>query len=314
MLPISELVRFGAGLDDDWHHPVADAAAVRWGLDRPVFVRSSASHVMVARSLDGGPRRVLRMRPDAEPHPDVLARAASAATALADAGAPVARAVPSAGGDVVEHVDGLVVTAHDVVEGDALDEDDVDAVRAEHWGETLARFHQAGQAVGRLPSLPHTTDPLDGTDVARELRHELDRLPRDPAVHGVLHGDPEPDNVVVGPTAPTLVDLDDVRTGWFVSDVGFALRAWADGPTEAPDLHHRTPSAFVRGYRSVRPLTDEELGRLPLMARVAAYEEWRDLQRHVRAEPDPTWPDWALALDEKVRARVALLSSALVSG
>ena len=49
MLLISELVRFGRLLDDLGHCPVADAAAVRWAADRPTFLRSSASHVLVAR-------------------------------------------------------------------------------------------------------------------------------------------------------------------------------------------------------------------------------------------------------------------------
>jgi len=48
MLLISELVRFGRLLDDAWHSRVADAAAVVWAADRPVFLRSSASHVLVA--------------------------------------------------------------------------------------------------------------------------------------------------------------------------------------------------------------------------------------------------------------------------
>jgi Ser/Thr protein kinase RdoA (MazF antagonist) len=71
------------------------------------------------------------------------------------------------------------------------------------------------------------------------------------------------------------------------------------------------PSAFLAGYRSVRPLTDEELGWLPLLSRVAAWEDWHALQAHVREPLDPGWPEWALALDARLRSRVDRLASSL---
>jgi Ser/Thr protein kinase RdoA (MazF antagonist) len=118
---------------------------------------------------------------------------------------------------------------------------------------------------------------------------------------------------VAGPGGQLLVDPDEVRLGWFVSDVGFALRAWApaDDPCAAPDLSAPVPAAFVAGYRSVRPVTDEELGWLPLMARAAAWEDWHALQVHVREPVDPAWPHWAQALGARVRSRVERLGRSL---
>ena len=324
MLPISELVRFGALLDADWHSPVADAAAVRWAAERPVFLRSSASHVLVARR-PVGPRVVLRLRPDERTGEggatEVLGRGARVARDWRAAGGPVAGPVPSEDGQLVEHVDGYAVTALEAVAGEPLDDEDLAPAAAHEWGSTVARAHEAGHDVDRA-GLPTTESLLDVevTGVPAPLGRAradvlaaLVRLPRDPAVHGLLHGDPEPDNVVAGPAGHLLVDPDEVRLGWFVSDVGFALRAWAsaDDPCAVPDLAAPVPAAFVAGYRSVRPLTDEELGWLPLMARAAAWEDWHALQVHVRESVDPAWPDWARALDSRIRSRVVRLTTSL---
>src|SRR4051794_38568555 len=320
MLLISELVRFGRTLDDDWHCPVADEAALRWAADRPVFLRSSASHVLVA-GRTGAPRVVLRMRPDAGDAADVLGRGARTARALQAAGGPVAGTVQSVAGSLVEAVGGYVVTALDAVEGDVLDDDDVEPATAYAWGATVARAHASGSDVDRagLPTTESFLGAADGVpariaDVAAELLDALDGLPRDAAVHGLLHGDPEPDNVVAGPDGQVLVDPDDVRVGWFASDVGFALRAWspADDRGGMPDLAAPVPAAFLAGHRSVRPLADEELAWLPLLARVAAWEDWCALQPHVREPADPAWPEWALALDARVRGRVLRLAAALL--
>jgi Ser/Thr protein kinase RdoA (MazF antagonist) len=320
MLLIAELVRFGRLLDGDWHCPAADDAAVLWAADRPVFLRSSASHVLVARR-SGASRVVLRMRPAGGDAAEVLGRGARVARDWQAAGGPVAGALRSVDGNLLEVVDGYVVMALEAVEGDALDDDALEAAVAYEWGATVAGAHATGAGVERA-GLPTTEAylhvpaevPAEMAGVALELLAALDELPRHIAVHGLLHGDPEPDNVVAGPDGLVLVDPDDVRVGWFASDVGFALRAWApaDDPCGLPDLAAPVPSAFLAGYRSVRLLTDEELGWLPLLARVAAWEDWCGLRAHVREPADVGWPGWAVALDARVRARVDRLAAALV--
>jgi Ser/Thr protein kinase RdoA (MazF antagonist) len=223
MLLISELVRFTGLLAADRLCPAAEAPAARWGAAGVVSLRSSASHVLVARRSDAS-RVVLRMRPDHGEAAVVLGRGARVARDWRAAGGPLAGPVPSLGGLLVELVDGYAVTALEAVRGDPLDDDATDPAVAYAWGATLARAHSAGKAVDRA-DLPTTESFLAGRDVdvpaglrrvAADLLAALGRLPRDPAVHGLLHGDPEPDNVVDGPDGQLLVDPDDVRVGWFV--------------------------------------------------------------------------------------------------
>ena len=295
-MPVSELVAVARATDEQWHSPLGDAAAQAWGFGGAVFVRSSACHVFVTDRGDDGRRVVLRMRPAAGGAGlDAMRTSARAAAALAAAGAPVAAPVPATSGELVATADGYAVMALETVEGDPCESDDVDGDRAQRWGWTLADLHdRGGAALGALDL--RQADP-DG---------RLD-LPRTPGAFGLLHGDPEADNLVwTDDGTATFVDPDDVHVGWFVSDIAFALRDWSP-PAGGPDLADPVPQAFVEGYRARRPLSDEELGWMPQLARAAAARTLEGLGP-VLAEPvDPDWPDWA----HEVRARVADRAEAL---
>jgi Ser/Thr protein kinase RdoA (MazF antagonist) len=297
MLPIAEMVRLAGTLDDRHRCPEGDAAAARWGCSAAVFQRSSASHVFVARPDGGGRRIVLRLRPahaaDAE---GALRRSAAAAKALHAAGAPVPAVARSTAGRAVERVGACWVTALVAAEGTVLEDDDLTPATARAWGHLVASFHRsaAGAALVDQPDLVALT--------STRCADELAGLPVTPEVFGTLHGDPEPDNVVWGDAGPVLIDLDDVRRGWFAADIAFALRAWGP-PGGPPDLGAPVPSAFLAGYREVRSVTDLELSWLPALARAAAAETLRELTPLLATPPDPGWPGWAHELDRKVRAR-----------
>ncbi|MDT0184979.1 phosphotransferase [Microbacterium sp. ARD31] len=314
MLPIDELVRFAAGFDEHHHHPAATAAAEAWGLERPVFVRSSASHVLVARSRGDEGRAVLRLRPDVEPHRSVLARGARAAARWAAAGAPAAPALRSVHGHLVERTGGYAVMAMPAVEGDTLAEQGLPEGSAA-WGAALARLHATGPGAD---DLPHASDALrtpcpdDPALAARavDLLDALAALPRTPDVHGVLHGDPEADNVVAGADGLVLVDPDEVRVGWYAADVAFALRDWST-PAGGPDLTSEVPQRFIEGYRQVRPLTDDDIARLPLFTRVAAVEELLGLAPQLATDARSDWPTWATDLHARLRRHAAVVRAGL---
>lgn len=233
---------------------------------------------------------MLRMRPLGEPDAErVLDRSARTASALRKVGAPVPGAVPSTGGRRVERVAGYAVTAMEVARGDTLDGDDLDPDTAHRWGALLGDLHEAGRRA-RLDDLPQ--DPMDAPA----------SLPRDRQRYGLLHGDPELDNVVWTGDGGVFVDLDDVRRGWYVADVAFALRDWAP-PAGSPDLTLPVPAAFLEGYRSRRPLAKEELTVMPLLAKRAAHETLARLGRVLAERPTADWPEWAHHLHERVARR-----------
>ena len=318
MLPIDELVDFARTLDEDGHSPVADAVAEVWSLGRPRFVRSSASHVFVAPRRDGEGRVVVRIRPDEEAHREELERAARAAASWSAADAPVVNAVAAPSGHFTERVDGYVAHVLSAAEGDTLAERDDLVEHATDWGEALARLHLTGHGV---IDVPDAGDQLvagsRGSDdetatLAVLLERRLAALARDPEVHGVLHGDPESDNAVLTDQGVVMIDLDRVARGWFAADIAFALRDWGT-VAEGVDLDHDVPRRFLAGYRRVRDLSDEELGWLPLLAQATAVTDLLAFQVHLATVPQPDWPDWALDLDHRVRARAAALRDGLTA-
>jgi Ser/Thr protein kinase RdoA (MazF antagonist) len=302
-MPISELVAVAASLDGQFRCPLGEAAARRWGRSNAVFLRSSASHVFVADGGTGGKRVVLRMRPDTQPGAGTaLSRSASAAAALKNAGAAVAGSVPSHTAALVERIDGYLVTALEAVEGEVRDGDALDEQSAWTWGTLLADLHACGEAVARADAAP-----CFATTQASDIPV---RLPRTPAVYGLLHGDPEIDNLVWTGTTAAFVDFDEVHYGWYAADVAFALRDWA-APAAAPDLALPIPAAFLDGYQRRRPFTDEERSWLPHLARVSAAETLARL-RPVLSEPaSDDWPPWAHAVHQRVRTKAQELRRAL---
>ena len=207
------------------------------------------------------------MAPVGTSQADAVARSATTAETLAAAGAPVPSSVPSLAGPLVEEVDGMVVTALPLVPGRTYDDDELTPGLAALWGRTLARLHE----------------------------------------HGVVHGDPEPDNLVVDGEIATFVDLDDTGPGDPVEDLAFALRAWTP-PGGVPDITEEIPAAFLAGYREVR---DVDLSLLPAAVRAVALRTWASYDAHAATPADPDWPDWARRLHATVVERAAELRSAL---
>ena len=166
------------------------------------------------------------------------------------------------------------MTALPRVPGTTYDDDELTPDLARLWGRTLARFHETG----------------------------------------FVHGDPEPDNLVVDGDSDkywaTFVDLDDAGPGDPVADIAFALRAWTP-PGGSPDLDREIPSAFLAGYREARTLTEADLARLPDAAHDVAHRTLASYQAHVGSPADPGWPDWALRLHASVARRAEDLESAL---
>ena len=114
-----------------------------------------------------------------------------------------------------------------------------------------------------------------------------------------MHGDPEPDNLVVDGEIATFVDLDDTGPGDPVEDLAFALRAWTP-PGGVPDITEEIPAAFLAGYREVR---DVDLSLLPAAVRAVALRTWASYDAHAATPADPDWPDWARRLHATVVER-----------
>jgi Ser/Thr protein kinase RdoA (MazF antagonist) len=158
-----------------------------------------------------------------------------------------------------------------------------------HWGrwqDGLAVGRGEREVLGRL---------------AEALRLRLADFGDGPDRFGLVHADLRLANLLVDPDrarSVTVIDFDDSGFGWFMYDLGAALSFIEHDPA-VPEL----VDAWVRGYRTVAPLTAAEVAELPtfvmlrrllLVAWIGSHRD-TDLARSMGAEFTATSCDLAEA-------------------
>jgi homoserine kinase type II len=164
---------------------------------------------------------------------------------------------------------------------------DVTTAMAETFGAALAGLHVAGLAlptawrrgsiydhdhlVTRFERFARVDDKALSRAVAI-LREELAvgkgaSSVRKKATHGIIHGDLFRDNVLWdGPAISAILDFEQASGGSLVYDLGVCINDWCWTIYPRIDL----ATALVRGYQSVRPLTEADREALPIEIRAAA--------------------------------------------
>lgn len=186
------------------------------------------------------------------------------------------------------------------------------------YGASLARLHalSAGQSFARpsyeetaaqmRPLLPQALHPvLDGVMAG------LAALPRTAETFGLVHYDFEPDNVFLDPASGVIsvIDFDDSLYHFYALDIEQALDSLAD--RFEGDALAGARSAFLRGYRSVRPFTGEQT--LPLMRRFVDLRAVARLTHCLDSAPAAR-PQWLVRLEAKLTCKRGLLIASLQQG
>lgn len=155
-----------------------------------------------------------------------------------------------------------------------------------HTGAMLAKMHLAGQSFEKKMENPRYTDwwhdacsqllPVLNEDDARLLQNEIaafDRNRRDDLPSGIIHADLFKDNVLLdGETVAGFIDFYYACNGDFMYDLAIAVNDWAR--TADNTLDHTLEAAFIRGYESVRPLSDKERAYYPIAQRAGCIRFW----------------------------------------
>ena len=92
------------------------------------------------------------------------------------------------------------------------------------------------------------------------IRAVLERRGRSRSTYGMIHADLHPSNVLVDGDRLAIIDFDDAGHGWHLYDIAVAL--FHD--RLAGRNYATVERAFLRGYRSVRVLSDEDAALLPM--------------------------------------------------
>ena len=120
-------------------------------------------------------------------------------------------------------------------------------------------------------------------DTRARLHAALARLDRQRSVYSMIHADMHPGNVLVDGDRLTVIDFDDAAWGWHAYDIAVALVHQQDGPNLAA-----FERAYVAGYRSVRPISDQVLMSVPMfrlvrgLAQIGWYHQRPELDRSAR--------------------------------
>jgi len=236
---------------------------------------------------------------------------------LARGGVPVARAVSSPRGALVETVDDgqggqFLVTAFTKARGQ------------KPWlvGWTPMRYAEYGRLIGKMHALAveyHPPDPtwkrpewddvemqfveryLPASEVIayekyRDLLKHLATLPKDAHSYGLIHQDAHQNNFMMDTDGTlTLYDFDDCAYSWFVSDLAIVLFYIA---MDAEELGFPTMEAFaadfmshfLRGYREEYALDTKWLKEIPHFLKLRELELYAVVHRDFDVENiDDEW-------------------------
>ncbi|MDO5640581.1 MAG: homoserine kinase [Neisseria sp.] len=172
-----------------------------------------------------------------------------------------------------------------------------------HTGAMLAQMHLAGQSFPLKMENPRYTawwhaayqrllPVLEASDAAL-LKSEIDYLDNHPGGHlpsGIIHADLFKDNVLLdGEQVAGFIDFYYACNGNFMYDLAIAVNDWAR--TAENKLNSPLEKAFIKGYESIRPLSEAEKAYYPTARRAGCIRFWvsRLLDFHFPQEGEMTF-------------------------
>ena len=319
-MKLAQMTALFETVDQDGRSPIADQIAGRW-FSAPAAVRClRASANFVFRVETGSDRYFLRFNRESERQVQAIAAELRFTGRLAGHDLRVAEPVAARSGKLVETIATDQGVFHAVMfealSGQQLELEQLDAARLGRWGWTLGELHNASQGfvAGQRPSwsdhisfarreIPAAEEALHAE--LREVEGRLLALGTGPEDFGLIHYDFELDNLLWGEGDIGVVDFDDCARYWFAADVAYALRDLFDDSAEGVDLSDQRLRAFVEGYRSVRPIGDEQLRLIPLLMRLHNLVTFARISRSLGGGQAADEPAWAAGLRDKLAGKLA---------
>lgn len=217
--------------------------------------------------------------------------------------------------DVIETSWGTYnLSCFEEVDGDTLEDSEGDLKLAFGYGKALGELHNASIAYPYAEERRSYLELLDEIKQRLALYHAPDsllhlyeetvpllkKLKKDKETFGLVHYDFEPDNVLYDEDTDSfgIIDFDDSIRCWYALDVVRAIDAMGD--VVDGDMVEEAIAAFLNGYRSVRPLSEEQEQSFPLMRKLVAMQEYATIL-YVLSEKTEDEPEWLLGIEEKLQ-------------
>jgi len=264
-----------------------------------------------AKALDGfesfiyeyardGQEYILRISHTLRRSPGLIAGEVDWINYLADRGVPVARAVSSTAGNLVEGIDddqqgAFLATAFEKAPGSHIKPEAWNEAFFERYGRTIGRMHALSREY-RPPKLawkrPEWNDramldlktwiPASETQVLNrwsELATHLQALPQDNAGYGLIHQDAHAGNFYVDGDRLTLFDFDDCVYGWFAYDVAVVLFYAVTDQTDWPAFTRSFMTHFLSGYSQENRLSPAWLKEIPYFLKLREIDLYAVINR-----------------------------------
>ena len=316
-------------VDQRWHSPLADQFLACWPHDPPGawLLRASSNFVFGFKS--SGVPYILRFVHASQRTPAALQAEVDFLRYLAACGVRANRPVRSSSGEDVVSLETPIGRCHAVVfeafTGEQFETGDLDPAHLFAWGKAAGKLHNfcqgypgecrptwQDQLAGITTALPaHDKDARRALD---RLAGELGRLPISTQNFGLIHFDLEPDNMIWENLSPGIIDFDDCARHWFAADIALALRDLFDDLASQVNLQDARFVEFIRGYRSVRQISGEDLAHIPLFMRFSNFLKYGELLSIIDEEALPGAPDWVEKLRQKLAGMVTKYRKELVGG
>lgn len=220
--------------------------------------------------------------------------------------------------ETVQHPEGayFAVVFH-AATGVGLDES-ITTVQCENWGKSLASLHQLSglyepshsrqwdwqdilQKINTiLQSYPNEKEAMQEL---KTLTDYLQSLPISSSNYGLIHYDFQLDNLFYEEKYRSfnVIDFDDAVYSWYAHDIVTALDDFLD---DDMNVDHSPVKSFLQGYRSIRPLSEEDVRTFPYFQRFMKLYQFSKLLWTLEGSDIVDAPQWLDDLKIKLaRAR-----------
>lgn len=229
----------------------------------------------VYRYSRGSERFILRITHTFRRTPELIHGEVDWINYLAAGGATVARAVYSAGGELVEAIDDgagghFLVTAFAFAPGRPPWEVEWTPQLRETYGRLIGRMHALTKTYEPSnPAWRRHSWPADTVDSVRQQLENVDpfaldrfmalvrwveALPRGRDDYGLIHFDAHPGNFFVDGDTITLFDFDDCGYNWLANDIAMVLFYHVTNVADPEGAAAEFLPDFLRGYRAENAL------------------------------------------------------------
>ena len=320
MMKLNLMKRFFDSVDDEWRSPIADEIGLKWFAESfdATCIRASANFVFQVKT--GEQNYLLRFNHASERDAEFITAELTYIEHLVAGGIRVNKPLRSLAGNLVESVTTPMGVFHSVLfeflPDEHLELDDFDANATKRWGQALGEMHRASEGFrvdGRLDWLAQLEMirqivPRSDAIIWKEtdaVEKKLRALPMSDTNYGLIHYDFEPDNLVWSGSEIGIFDLDDCMYAWFAMDISNAISSELfDDQVENFDFMNPKLQWFLEGYRSVRPMDDEEISQMPLFLRLDNLIAFARIYRSVAEGPVEHEPEWAANLRQKLSMKL----------